>query len=999
MMKKLITTFIFLFMIAGSVQAQFQSVQNGDWNDPQTWSTNPDATALPDSTTSVIISHTVTVRGQYNINYVPHCYDLTVEANGYLNNYSSTWTTGDLTVHNNLYNYGTIAPAYEMRLTIKGDYYNYGALLKRTVGYGHLNIYSYGDIKNYGSFRAESAGATSFYHYGINFKGNNPHHIQTFNDSTIYVTGITIADTLGYVVADSLASLSAVINLNNSKIVLPPEDIHPNNLDIIGNKIYGGEVIANGNSIQAWSAPELGSLQGDENNLIIHDAILEGVFRTDGVQNYNATSLVMFKGSTILNGVIENVYSTSTDYHGIFIDGDFTNNGTLRNNAAGDFLTINVLNSNFINNSELDAYGIMFYDDSQFSTTDSLAVSIFNASNPNSTVTVTSGELNFIDKTVTVDFHGGTLNLPNGSKFKTYYLWYNRLQNININANGSDFGFACVNNEAQVNNPKISGGVYYIVNSLLTGEIEVTPSGAIFPASGSYPHVIIDGNISNYGKIENFSGSSSLYLEITGNILYDGKSWANQETKLNGTENQNIIIPNDSVWTGKVILDAMISGTNYQWQKDGADISGANGQTLDFNSGISTSDYGLYQCFVNGIPSREILIGNTLPPAFEITDVVIKAISPTSVNIFWKTTEPATGFIFYAEGNTDSGYPFEAMEPIGYRTSHSMLLENLDVDSTYYFIIDQNDEAFNNIRSGEFSFVAGDLTLGALTINSIVDVPNDQGGWVQVNFDADLLDNSGEIRLYGVWEFSGSEWVSLGSVPATQDSAYTFLAHTYADSNSDGLSWSKFYISAHTPDPLIYFNSQPDSGYSVDNIAPAVPEGLLAEPASDGSVVTLTWNRNTEADFAYYKIFKNNEEFATTIDTIFIDNEVIEGNYTYKIQACDANGNLSEFSEEVSVLVGVEEETEIPTEFSISQNYPNPFNPSTTIKFGIPKSSNVQVRVYNSIGQEAAVLTNREYTPGFYEIIWDASRFSSGIYYYTISTNDFKQTKKMLLLK
>jgi hypothetical protein len=91
--------------------------------------------------------------------------------------------------------------------------------------------------------------------------------------------------------------------------------------------------------------------------------------------------------------------------------------------------------------------------------------------------------------------------------------------------------------------------------------------------------------------------------------------------------------------------------------------------------------------------------------------------------------------------------------------------------------------------------------------------------------------------------------------------------------------------------------------------------------------------------------------------------------------------------------------TQVPTDYYLYQNYPNPFNPNTKIRFDIPKVSNVKIVVYDNIGREISILTNQVLSPGNYEIEWNASEYSSGIYFYRIITNDFIAVKKMVLLK
>jgi hypothetical protein len=89
----------------------------------------------------------------------------------------------------------------------------------------------------------------------------------------------------------------------------------------------------------------------------------------------------------------------------------------------------------------------------------------------------------------------------------------------------------------------------------------------------------------------------------------------------------------------------------------------------------------------------------------------------------------------------------------------------------------------------------------------------------------------------------------------------------------------------------------------------------------------------------------------------------------------------------------------VPHNFELSQNYPNPFNPTTEIKYSIPKSGIVTLKVYNLLGQEVAALVNQEQKPGNYTVNFDASKLASGVYMYRIQSGDFSLTKKMVLLK
>jgi len=94
-----------------------------------------------------------------------------------------------------------------------------------------------------------------------------------------------------------------------------------------------------------------------------------------------------------------------------------------------------------------------------------------------------------------------------------------------------------------------------------------------------------------------------------------------------------------------------------------------------------------------------------------------------------------------------------------------------------------------------------------------------------------------------------------------------------------------------------------------------------------------------------------------------------------------------------------DEQIGLPANIKLFQNYPNPFNPSTIISYSIPKSENVQIKVYDLLGKEIQMLINRYQTVGTYELIFDGSLLPSGIYFCKIICGNFSDTKKMILLK
>ena len=124
----------------------------------------------------------------------------------------------------------------------------------------------------------------------------------------------------------------------------------------------------------------------------------------------------------------------------------------------------------------------------------------------------------------------------------------------------------------------------------------------------------------------------------------------------------------------------------------------------------------------------------------------------------------------------------------------------------------------------------------------------------------------------------------------------------------------------------------------------------------------------------------------------FTDDNLIGGSYfLYRLNQVDNDGT-DEYSYTVEVNL-------TPQNFELSQNYPNPFNPSTKIRFTIPTTSQLRLNVYNMLGEYIRTIASGEYSPGFYEIDFEANDLPSGIYIYKLETTNLSIIKKMLLLK
>ncbi len=116
----------------------------------------------------------------------------------------------------------------------------------------------------------------------------------------------------------------------------------------------------------------------------------------------------------------------------------------------------------------------------------------------------------------------------------------------------------------------------------------------------------------------------------------------------------------------------------------------------------------------------------------------------------------------------------------------------------------------------------------------------------------------------------------------------------------------------------------------------------------------------------------------------------------HNIWAVRSNGGISKYTYPIGIKPI---SSEVPNSYTLYQNYPNPFNPETKIKFDVPKSGDVKLIIYDMLGREVSALVNERLNPGTYEVEWNANNYTSGVYYYKITSGDYTDSKKMVLVK
>lgn len=179
--------------------------------------------------------------------------------------------------------------------------------------------------------------------------------------------------------------------------------------------------------------------------------------------------------------------------------------------------------------------------------------------------------------------------------------------------------------------------------------------------------------------------------------------------------------------------------------------------------------------------------------------------------------------------------------------------------------------------------------------------------------------------------------------------------------------------------------------------------------AVDGNNVILNWSTASETNNHGFEIQRmnlvNNVNQWTNVGFVkshgtsavtnyysYKDANLEPGLYNYRLRIVDNDGSY-EYSQVVNV------EITPPAMFALHQNYPNPFNPSTKISYEIPERGHVTLKIYNALGVEVANPVNGVLEAGIHDVEFDASLLTSGVYFYTLSSGNFTQTKKMVLLR
>jgi hypothetical protein len=341
------------------------------------------------------------------------------------------------------------------------------------------------------------------------------------------------------------------------------------------------------------------------------------------------------------------------------------------------------------------------------------------------------------------------------------------------------------------------------------------------------------------------------------------------------------------------------------------------------------------------------------------------------------------------------------------------------------------------------------VTTGNIGTNTYVYRTTNAGvSWTQVflqmNGFIDAIDNSGFMignPVGGRW----SLWKSTNA-GATWDSSGLYLIQSGTESGwNNSLFQTGSYIWFGTNNFRIYYSTNNGTNWTIQSTGSEINSYavwfvpyILQDGLAGGSTLMITsnnganWNmqsslgtgnfggitggqypvhHTTNLQFTMYVRNDNKIYYSGMNGSNWnIDYTAPSGTYTYisgglvfgPFFAVRNNGGITYHS----TLGGIKRISNlIPNSFSLLQNYPNPFNPTTKIRFEVPlnkvgdRGLSVRLIIYDVLGREVTTLINEQLKPGSYEAEWDGSNFASGIYFYSLVTEEFSQTKKMVLIK
>lgn len=420
-------------------------------------------------------------------------------------------------------------------------------------------------------------------------------------------------------------------------------------------------------------------------------------------------------------------------------------------------------------------------------------------------------------------------------------------------------------------------------------------------------------------------------------------------------------------------LTGLVAGTKYYYR-----VRGYNSGGVSVNSNIIS-----------------VLTLPLAPKATVATEAT--SILQTSFTLNWNPIAGAIGY--YIDVATDSDFNSFVS---GYNNKNvgnvtTITITGLSANTKYYYRV----RGYNISGIGIYS---NTISVTTLQIISNAPVARPASSVTQVSFVANWNLVPGVLGYV---------------IDVATDNAFSSIIPAY--NNKDIGNVSSIQITGLTVGTSYYYrlrayNTGGASAHSIVIPVSTIPIEPTPPVADAGTVIGVTsftanWNPSPNATGYYLDV--STDILFTTFVTGYSFRDVgnvlkfsitgLKGGTTYYFRVVGYNASgIGQYSNVIKITLmttGIEQFQGTPTVFKLNQNYPNPFNPSTTISYSLPQQEFVTLKVYDSIGKEVAELVNETKQAGNYQIKFDASKLSSGIYFYQIKAGSFVQINKLILMK
>jgi len=311
-------------------------------------------------------------------------------------------------------------------------------------------------------------------------------------------------------------------------------------------------------------------------------------------------------------------------------------------------------------------------------------------------------------------------------------------------------------------------------------------------------------------------------------------------------------------------------------------------------------------------------------------------------------------------------------------------------------------------------------TIGPVGL-AVSDIPNDQGRQVRLRFGASYTDFDGAseattqyeaYRLIDLTSTSPAQitpglepmlagWDYVATIPAHGESEYSMVLPTLGDSTASGIEWTTFMVRAATASRYVYFDSEPDSGYSVDNLAPAAPANFRVNQVTADGSVELEWDANEEIDFRRYDLHRGTTPgfvpsgatlIAQLTGTVHVDPQAtsIGSPVYYKLSARDQAGNESNYAVANTSVTGVGGDA-VPGQLALVAEGANPATEFARFRLELPAAGPASLEIYDVLGRRVWQSASPAYVAGRLSLTWDlrgrsGSRVGAGLYFARLVT-------------